>query len=154
MTKLVNWALFAILAAAFAALATVAYWELAPFAPITADGTPLTIYTPVVRPGETLTYGRHWCKNTDLDGIVSREFVDGVRYVTPVVQPHYPRGCQDTMIAIGVPRIPPGVYRLHTSVVYQLNPLRQQTYEFWSTSFSIVARTPPLAERPPVGAPR
>lgn len=140
--------MFSVMASMFGGGATVIYWTLAPYDILTGDEM-LTIYNKagIVESGGYLEYGRNWCKNTDRDAVVSREFVDGVRYVTPSVQPHYPKGCTRTVVLIQVPNIPPGTYRLHTSAVYQVNPLRWKTYEFWTPQFQIIPRNRVMRDR-------
>lgn len=140
----------------FSTVAVVGYWLLAPYDLIQADTEDIGIYTENVVQGRTLEYGRHWCMQSDgYVGHVTREFIDGVKYVTPTVTNYYQKGCRDTRVVLEVPMIPPGTYRLHSVVEYQVNPLRTKHYEFWTQPFEVHPRPPfhaaPVAAMTPTG---
>lgn len=141
--KALNYFMVCVMGLAFALVATVGYWLLAPYHILTnADGQ-LGLYAKEVPAGSNLEYGFSWCKQSDVEGVESNEFVDGIRYATPSVQPHYGHGCFAARTLIRVPNnLPPGKYKLHKSVTYQVNPLRWRTYEWWSPAFTVTTRKP------------
>lgn len=116
-------------------------WWLKPYRIITSSTRNLIVYTPIVSQGGMLEYGTYVCRSSDMQGIVSRTFVDGVRYpTTPVVTVPYPVGCANTRIAIPVPELPPGVYHLETDASYRVNPVRVIQYHWRSGDFLVTPR--------------
>jgi hypothetical protein len=121
-------------------VAVVGYWLIAPYNIVTEFSRVPKVETPVVQQGGLLIYTGYMCKSTDDGAVLSREFVDGVKYITPdITQNFYPKGCRDLRPAVAVPMIPPGVYRLHMTARFKVNPLRVKTYDYWTEPCSVVA---------------
>lgn len=140
--RLINWAIVSVMALAFGFVIVVAYWQLAPYNIVTGDAE-FTIYNPgnVVEAGGYLEYGRNWCKTTDVDAVVSRAFVDGIRFEAPVVQPHYPKGCSRTIVLVQIPyNLPPGAYKMQETAIYPVAPWRWKPYDVWTPFFQVVPR--------------
>lgn len=139
--RLRNATLFLTMTFASIAMAVVSYWSLAPYRVVYQQNPGLSLTGKPIYAGSTMMYTSDWCKSTDNhSAIVSREFVDGLRYQAPSVSEYYPKGCYVISSVIEVPRIPPGMYRLHVSVEYHVNPLRIQRYDFWSVPFQVELR--------------
>lgn len=126
-----------IILSAFTILASIVYWETATYNELSPDDNVLQVYTPIVGPGDAFIYGRYWCKETARSGIVARELIDGFHYNLAVIQPQFGPGCRYTKLAIEIPKVPPGMYRLHVTMSFHVNPLRWRNYEFWTPPFEI-----------------
>lgn len=100
---------------------------------------PYKVLTPKVRVGDQLVYVVDSCKYLKVTGIVSRSFVDGVRYPSITSSGIVKPGCSKTKVAIQVPNyVVPGIYHVDLSVQYQINPFRTDTYNFYTENFEVI----------------
>lgn len=116
-------------------------WILIQLWPITVI-TPLTqpykVITKKVKVGEQLIYVVDACKNINASSVVSRAFVDGIRYPAITTINNVPTGCQKTNVSILVPNfVAPGVYHLELNVQYKINAFRVDTYQFNTENFEV-----------------
>lgn len=119
-------------------------WILIQFWPVTAivpNTQPYKILTKKVKVGGQLVYVVDACKKIKASSVVSRAFVDGIRYPAITSFNNVPVGCTKTKVSILVPNfITPGVYHLELNVQYKINNLRVDTYQFTTEEFEVVAK--------------
>jgi hypothetical protein len=115
-----------------------AYWLLYPYKPITVHSA--TVMQKTVKQGGTLLLKLDYTKRNPVPGVGTRSFVDGLVYATPPVKGNVMVGTFTLVRAIPVPKeLPPGTYRLHTVLRYEMNPIRVVGYSYTSDSFTVVA---------------
>lgn len=136
------------LALVMASLCGVAiYWMTAPYQVMTPGiGPARTVLNgdKTVTAGGLLLYAPETpiCKRLDARGTMSRAFVDGIIYETPLTQETLAVGeCRDRdqPSSIMVPNtLPRGhVYHVEGSVEFQVNPLRRIVYPFRTEDFIV-----------------
>ena len=115
------------------------YWLFFPVATMINVNPKIRIKTPTVFSGESIVYELDFCKIRQVPASVRRELVDTMVITFPTATSNIPVGCGPHLF---LQRIPAGVisgtYRLSVTVSYRLNPLRDDTYDFESDSFTIV----------------
>ena len=91
---------------------------------------PYKVLTPIVKVGGDLSYVVDACKDSTLNGSVTRTFADGEYYPSIISMNNIPVGCHKTVVNVFVPNyIPPGYYHLNLDISYQVNQLRVQYYQ-------------------------
>ena len=121
------------------------YWSFYPYEPLVIHTDPIDIVAPadkVVTQGSYLTYEFEYTKNTDVKATVHRQFIDGL--VFDVANSGRPTQTSRTdSVARGqvyVPEtLPPGSYRMKSTVIYQVNPIREVQSEYVSEEFEVIA---------------
>ena len=151
MMKFVTWVISAVAVVIAACIALAGYWLLAPYEVLTP--TPATtrhVLTPVVHPGELVLYVAPlgFCKRLDVQGTLSRSFVDGIVYeTTPVAEIMKVGECRNERspssmrIPLTLPTIPGGLpYHINGEASFPVNPLRLVVYPFVTEDFIVVPR--------------
>lgn len=98
------------------------------------DKVPLEILSTNVpessyEPGDFLTYEVTYCKyTTSRAEKVNIQWENTLVYMTPETTPPYsPNGCRNTVSSVYIPKhLPPDIYTLRVTVVYQVNFLRER----------------------------
>jgi len=103
------------------------FWMLYPYKPIVFNNVPFPVNKDSYKPNDILIYSVDYCKNTDLNPIVTRYFVDGIIYMTssnPAVPK--PKGCGKLDVQTAIPSsMTKGNYLLKITYEYQMNPIRK-----------------------------
>lgn len=100
----------------------------------------------VVRPGQSIVLHGSYCKTRDtMSTIIRREFHDELVYQLPKIITNVPKGCDDNLrTVLKIPEnLPPDVYSVYFTFVYQINPIKTVTYQFQTNQFTVVAPTVP-----------
>lgn len=122
----------------FGLLITVFIYEYFPIEVIRARVQPYKILTPIVRPGEQITYLVDACKLFRVTSTVYRTFVDGSRYPTITSSNNLPATCGKTKISTLVPLyIPSGKYHLELDLMYHVLPFKNVYYHFKTEDFKV-----------------
>lgn len=114
---------------------------------------PLHVETPVVHPGDVVTFDFKYCKYIDVVPSVRRQLVDG--QIIPLTATAntgsgLPMGCHTTTRSITIPEtVNPGRYYLNTTLYYQVNPLRTEDVHYYTEYFQVVRPGIPSTSAPP-----
>lgn len=106
-----------------------------------SDTNPIQVDTPIVHPGEPLSYKLYYCKYTDLTATVRRTLLDG-QVITLVSTPgQLPTGCHTVTVKTAVvpETVNPGDYYLEVTVEYKINPLRTEYIKYHTNYFKVEA---------------
>jgi len=89
--------------------------------------------------GETFTVYWKFCKYTDQKATITANLVDGYTYYFPLISGSRPKGCYDSVDAVGlIPLdVPSGNYHAEFSVSYRVNPKKIKTYHITTKEFII-----------------
>lgn len=130
----------------FSVLLQILIWLTWPYAPLRHfdEVTLREVASHVVPQGEALLIHGVGCRQTDHAGIAERAFIDGTIYA---VEPQIvsARWCLEPIrdIAVAVPHnLPPGDYRLASTLRFRVNPIREVVYRYETVAFTVTARTP------------
>jgi hypothetical protein len=109
--------------------------------PILKFTAPVRIQGDSFAPGDWLRYEMDYCKTQDIEAEVHYAWIDGVAYAMPGMTLHrlYP-GCHTSVVAVQVPRIPPGTYKLEIDRIYHSSPLRDVEVRTVSAPFMVGER--------------
>jgi hypothetical protein len=122
-------------------IAVVAFWLLYPYdvLTLTPEVHPLVNDQRVVIQGESFAYTFAYDKKMAVPGVVSRYFVDGLRFQAEGNAPVLPEGKGVAVIEVDVPHtLPPGRYSLEISKSYKVNPLRTITIVNRTEKFLVI----------------
>jgi hypothetical protein len=125
---------------AFAVVGLAAYWMLAPYEVLRVTNAHMS--QSVVMQGQTTAYSDDYIKLLDIDGQATRAFVDGIVYDAGSYDSALPVQLTPKRIVrpVTIPStLPPGRYHLQITVRYQVNPLRELVYQFYTDEFTVVA---------------
>lgn len=139
--KLRGWAYrvsVVVLLAAFAAGGVIGYWQFVnydvlqiygkvPVRPLNIDAGGVVI--------ETIKY----CKTSDAPGDVQVELIGKDRVIAmPGYIDHTPKGCGTVNAPLIVPNpVASGIYRVHYTITYHVNPIRSTIEEFTTEAFTV-----------------
>lgn len=113
------------------------FWWIYPYRTFEVE-QPYNVLTHKVKQGGLLTYEINYCKYTDVDPVVQRQFVDGIIYATPEATAIIKRGCGKLVNTIEIPHnLPIGDYYIKSRVSYKVNPIRVITHEFITERFTV-----------------
>ena len=113
-------------------------WWVYPYKTIEME-QPYHILTKTVEQGGLLKYEINYCKYTDVNPRVNRQFIDGIIYATPEATAVIKKGCGTIINTIGIPHnLPNGNYKLKSIVSYEMNPIRIITHEYITEEFSVI----------------
>lgn len=108
------------------------------------DNPPITMTAPPVVAFDTnhLDLALDFCKLTEADAEIRMSLSNGVVYQLPTLLPPYaPPGCYQRGLQIPIPDdVSPGVYRLHITFVYQVNPVARRIVDTYSNEFEVKQR--------------
>jgi len=80
----------------------------------------------VAKQGGVLSYEYSYCKYTDIQATVSKQFIDGLIFQSEDTSTTLYKGCGHVHRQIHIPEtLPPGVYHLHIIANYKINPIRE-----------------------------
>lgn len=130
-----------LIALTIGAILLVGYWLTFPVNPITLHDDPIVVVTKELRRGETIVIHSNFCKSTDSEAHIQAYVVGDDRvYPVPERFAYSPAGCYDEHRGnVDVPfDIPLGTYKLKLTVTYYLNPIRVETYDFYTEEFSVI----------------
>ncbi len=116
------------------------FWYLFPYNPLEID-EPVKIMTPVVKAGDAIIAEFTFDKNTEITPEISITLVDGVVYTIPSYSPENVVGHTDDKLVrvMTIPvSMPCGIYHLHWTAVYKMNPIRDVTVKYSSETFKIL----------------
>ena len=137
--KFLNYlALLSILSAIFL-IGLITFWLNYNYQPLVFNDPVMPVLTKTVRAGETLRYVSNFCKNTNEPATVSRRFINGIVFATPVIITKSEKGCQEKTVAVSVPlELLEGPYRLSIVYQYKVNPLRTITVVQDTETFEVI----------------
>lgn len=114
------------------------FWWIYPYK-TSVQIQPYKVINKTVKQGDLLSYEMDYCKYTDVVPTVQRQFIDGIIYSVPADSAQLKKGCGIITNSIKIPAtLPPGVYYIHATVSYQMNPIRNITNEYVTEKFSVV----------------
>ena len=116
------------------------FWWIFPYKTLEVK-QPYEVVEKVVKQGDILTYKINYCKYTNTQSIVKRQFVDGIIYATPEITANLKKGCGIASNTIAIPdNLPPGVYYLTIEVDYKVNPIRVIQHDLKTDSFNVIKK--------------
>lgn len=137
MNKLLNYISLITLVTATAMVLTVTYWLVYPYNPLELKS--VRVLEDEVNAGGGLTYEIEYCKNTELIATVSRAFINGVVFTTPMIITNNPPGCHKNIHQTNVPaELPSGTYSLRSIWSYQVNPIRRVSVTKTTNFFKVL----------------
>src|SRR5688572_6828894 len=107
----------------------------------------------IVQAGSTLVIKRWYCvRDNAPTGRVQRFIQDGIIYLLPEITTHGTPGCHERTFLVELPnQLYPGDYLYKTKITYQLNPLRQVTFDLPIIPFKVENKLYRALGAPPVG---
>lgn len=139
--KATKYIIFVIFALAFGLTMLGLYWMYWPYeAPVKIHSVELV--TPVVIAGEDAVIYLKTEKTVALPCIVIRELInDYTRQMKPF-ESNIPMGMFDSRIRVRIPESTTegDDYKIHTTYVYQINPLRKMYIEWTTSLFTVIKR--------------
>lgn len=106
--------------------------------PFKISHTTFTVLTPKVKAGGQLALLADYCKWMDVSGMSTRQLVDGIVIDLPPATTNLPVGCNKIIRYIPIPTdVPPGKYRYHTTVKYEISKLRTVDVATTSPQFEV-----------------
>jgi hypothetical protein len=116
------------------------YWWVYPFKTSTQI-QPYVVVNKEVKQGELLFYVMDYCKYTKVVPTVERQFIDGIIYNVPSSNAQIKYGCGKITNSIKVPStLPAGIYYVHATVTYQINPIRTIVEEYKTEKFEVIKK--------------
>lgn len=114
------------------------FWALWPDKVIEFKG-PVVVNKKEYKPGDQIIYTISYCKYKNLPGTVYRSLVNSTRTSYTEITNNMAVGCRTTKVAdLTVPDYnDDGVYHLEATVVYKVNPLRDEIVSWKSEEFII-----------------
>lgn len=98
------------------------------------------IITPKVKAGEYLIYEFKYNKYMDIPGDIDRRLVNHIT-IPLVSHEGYRRavGKNTTLVYVWIPKlVPPGRYKLHTTITYEINPLHTTRVSYDTPEFEVI----------------
>jgi hypothetical protein len=115
------------------------FWSLYPYNLIDFDTNVFPVTNKTVKQGGVLSYQVDYCKHTKLGAEVSRSFIDGIIYSTPITNVNNNIGCHSNIVFVEVPEnLPVGDYTLRIVFKYHINPIRTIELIKDTEQFSVV----------------
>lgn len=115
------------------------FWWVAPYKTLEVTQPYKIVNGKELKRGDILIYEIEYCKYTNAQSTVRRQFVDGIIYATPEITANLKKGCGITANSITIPsNLPPGVYYLTIEVYYKVNPIRIITHELKTETFEVI----------------
>jgi hypothetical protein len=101
--------------------------------------SPAPVLNSTVHPGETLQVVVDYAKYTDKPCTVSRQFIDDIVYTLPDYVSNYETGSHKKIsYSTKVPEsLPPGIYYVKVTLVYEFPPFRTITYTYNTGKFTV-----------------
>ena len=118
------------------------FWWIYPYKPLVVK-QPYQIVNEEssLKQGDVLKYQIDYCKYTNIQSIVRRQFVDGIIYATPEITANLKKGCGLAINTITIPEnLPPGTYYLTIEVTYKINPIREISYDLKTEKFVVTKK--------------
>lgn len=101
--------------------------------------TPYPVLNKEVKQGEVLFYIIDYCKATEAQAVVRRQFVDGIIYATPEVTANLKKGCGIVKNTVTIPHnLPAGEYYLDITINYEVNPIRVISKNAVTENFTVI----------------
>jgi hypothetical protein len=140
--KLSIYFVYIVLTLASAALLLVAFWMFYPYKTITQEPKPFKLVgSNVTTQGGVISYEYSYCKYTDKQATVSKQFVDGLTFQSEDIATVLDKGCGHVHRQINIPEtLPPGEYKMRIIAVYDMNPLRQIEIVNETEEFKVLAQ--------------
>ncbi len=126
------------LLAAFLAGGVIGYWRLINYDVLQIDGK-IPVKPLNISAGGVVIETIKYCKSSDVPGDVELELIGKDRIVAmPGYVDHTPKGCGTVNAPIVVPNpVASGIYRVHYTITYHVNPIRTTTEEFTTEAFTV-----------------
>jgi uncharacterized membrane protein len=123
-------------------LLTSGFWLLYPYKIVTFKTPTYPIVNKIVKQGDFIKYVSDYCKLLDVKPTISRSFVNGIIFTTPMTVTNRDMGCNKLIVAVEVPKeLPIGIYHLETNYKYKINPLREIVIKHSSDTFEVKEST-------------
>ena len=116
------------------------YWTLYPYKPLEIE-QPVKIVSEVHNPGDMIYADFNFEKNTNVKPDISLAIVDGVIFNIPSSTPQNSEGHNERVVGVlEVPStVPCGIYHLHWTAKYRMNPIRTVEVKYESEKFEITS---------------
>ena len=104
------------------------------------NGNAVPVDQAIYHPGDRLSYTITYCKYRNIQGLVSRVLVNGVRVTYTELINNIAPGCGKTTVNDLIIPIytEPDTYHIETTVTYKLNPLRDVVVSWRSVDFKVI----------------
>lgn len=126
-----------IIACMMSTLSLLIYWMFFPIQVM--DICETKIITPKVKPGQFFIYELKYNKHLDIPGDIDRRLVDHISI--PLISHEGFRremGKNISQVHVWIPnQVPPGTYRLHTTISYDINPMRTVRVSYNTPQFEV-----------------
>jgi hypothetical protein len=128
--KTITYIAFSVIATAIFLLLYISYLLLAP-AKILDVKEPLPVSPTRVEAGAVVNLKLNYCKYKNADSHITIDFIGDAVIPSLSTTRQFPVGCHNRVLPISVPAsTPDGQYKIHLTIVYQVNPLHEETYSF------------------------
>jgi hypothetical protein len=125
----------------FIPLLTGIYWLTYPYEVLTINEHPLKVLSRQVQTDGIVMFELDYCKHMNIEGTISRRFIDGLIYSVPNITVHNEPGCRKVIITEDIPNnLPPSEYVMDFHYTYQVNPLRKITVHAHTQKFTVEER--------------
>lgn len=107
------------------------FWAFYPYNPVEFKSNvyPVMNENHTVKHGEILKYEIDYCKYTDQLPVLSKKYIDGIVFETPLGRGIIIKGCHKQIIDNVVPdTLVPGEYYMQIVIDYEVNPIRHIIY--------------------------
>lgn len=137
--KVLNIAVFIILALMTIGTAVIFYWLITPTKPI-LEVTNAKVLNPTVKQGGTFLFDYDYCKHEDtMSGQVVRYFKDQIITYLPTIPSNAKKGCGHSTLSVEIPpNLAVDKYTYNYEVTYKVNPIKTVTYYFESPQFEVI----------------
>lgn len=116
------------------------YWLFYPYKPV-AFTSKFVEYPAEVKQGDYIYYSFNYCKYTDREPQVKREFINGIIFQSADTRAKVETGCGKAIVKQKIPEeLPAGTYVFRTTVTYKMNPVRSVTYSNQTNSFKVIVK--------------
>lgn len=136
-----NLVAYGVLILASAIVSVLVYWSLQR-GPVLEMNTAIHVVRPPLKlsaGNDFLAVNFDYCKLIGADGTVRTSFVsDKTEIFLPAATDHSPKLCSTVQVPVSIPpQLVPDTYRIKYHVVYQINPVRSSTEDYYSEPFEV-----------------
>ena len=113
------------------------YLMIYPYEPLIINN--VKIFKDHYRVGDSILYEVDYCKNIDGGAMVTKNFEDGIIFMTKSYYTNIDVGCNTKNISVLIPNtLPEGNYKLSISAEYNVNLLRDVTIRYDTPNFEVI----------------
>lgn len=138
ITRLITFISWAVLTVTAFIIIVITYWLIWPYRIMEINQ--VKVLTPVVNAGDEVQVWIDSIKYTSMPATVLREIINDHAWSFPPTRTNVAAGKSDWTLRIKVPFSAPtgSDYRVHTTYVYKVNPLREVVVEWQTQPFAVI----------------